>query len=126
MEARGKLQKGSRVRSRRQIESPGAVRDALLRLAADPKDACALIAVYDEYGDDLKTSAIRWFGKDSEVRAKATNSLLATIARQAPTYDPQSMSAAEWIHQCAETEARRLREALDGDQSKCLLTQGGM
>ena len=90
-----------------------STREALLRLAANSRDACALIAVYDEYGDDLKASAVRWFGRNLEVRNKAINSILAAIGRQAPTYDPESMDAAEWVRQCADAEAKKLREALD-------------
>lgn len=111
MGARGKPQLKSRIQ--KQPERSGVGRDALLRLATNPKDACALVAVYDAYGNALKASANRWFGKDSAVRAKAINSLLAAIARQAPTYDPLSMHIGEWVNRCAETEARRLREVLD-------------
>lgn len=92
--------------------------DALLRLATNPRDACALVAVYDEYGDVLKASAARWFGKDPEVRSKAVNSILVALARQAGSYDPQSMDAAQWVSRVADAEARRLREALDGRGSR--------
>ena len=82
-------------------------------MAANSRDACALITVYDEYGDGLKASAARWFGRGPEVRNKAINTILVAIGRQAGTYDPQSMDAAEWVRHCADAEARRLREALD-------------
>ena len=91
--------------------------DALLRLATNPQDACALVAVYDAHLNDLKASAFRWFGRDAEVRDKAINSILVAIGRQAGTYDPQSMEAAEWVRRCADSEARRLREALDAGGS---------
>ena len=97
--------------------------DALLRLATNPQDACALVAVYDSYGNDLKAAAIRWFGRDAEVRDKAINSILAAIGRQAQSYDPQSVSASEWIRRMADAEARRLREALDKAVSKSLRTR---
>jgi len=87
--------------------------DALLRLATNPQDACALVAVYDSYSNDLKASAVRWFGRDAEVRDKAINSILVAIGRQAGTYDPQSMNASEWVSRLADAEARRLREVLD-------------
>lgn len=86
--------------------------DALLRLATNPQDACALVAVYDECGHELKASAVRWFGKDTQVRNKAVNSILAAMARQAGSYDPQSVDAVEWVRQCADAEAKRLRDAL--------------
>ena len=98
-------------------ERSRATREALLRLAANSRDACALVTVYDEYGDDLKASAAHWFERGPEVRNKAINSILAAIARQAKTFDPQSMEAAEWVRRCADSEARRLREALDAGGS---------
>lgn len=98
--------------------------DALLRLATNPQDACALVAVYDSYSNDLKASAVRWFGRDAEVRDKAINSILVAIARQAGAYDPQSMDAAEWVRQCADAEARRLREALDATLRQSPATRG--
>jgi len=50
----------------RKCELSRSTQDALLRLAANPQDACALVTVYDEYGDDLKASATRWFGRGRE------------------------------------------------------------
>lgn len=111
MGTRGSFRVRSRIQT--QLERSGAARDALLRLAANSRDACALVTVYDKHGDELKASAVRWFGKDPEVRNKAVNSILVAIARQAGNYDPQSMHAAEWIRECANEEARRLRAALD-------------
>ncbi len=87
--------------------------DALLRLATNPQDACALVAVYDVSGNQLKASAVRWFGRDAELRSRAVLSILVAIGRQAGTYDPQSMNASEWLSRVADVEARRLREALD-------------
>jgi len=87
--------------------------DALLRLATNPRDACALIAVYDLYGNHLRASTVRWFGRDTELRSRAVLSILVAIGRQAGTYDPQSMHVAEWVSRVADAEARRLREVLD-------------
>ena len=109
-----------------QSERSRATREALLRLAANSQDACALVTVYDEYGDSLKVSALRWFGRDPEVRKKAINSILVSIGRQAGTYDPQSMDATEWIRRVADAEARRLREALDTAVSKSLRARRAM
>jgi len=106
--------KNTQVRKR---EPSRSTQDALLRLATNPQDACALVTVYDEYGDDLKESAVRWFGKGAELRNKAINSILVAIGRQAETYDPQSNDAAEWVSRVADAEARRLREALDAGGS---------
>src|SRR5260370_41893164 len=96
-----------------QIERSRAAREALLRLAANSQDACALVTVYDSYGTDLKASAVRWFGRDAEVRDKAINSILVAIGRQAGAHDPQSMNASEWVRRVADSEARRLREKHD-------------
>ena len=89
------------------------MRDALVRLAKNPQDAWALIAVYDVFGNHLKASAVRWFGRDAELRRRVVLSILVTIGRNAGTYDARSMDAAEWVRHCAEAEARKLREALD-------------
>jgi len=91
-----------------------AMPDALVRLARNPQDACALVAVYDLFGNHLKTSAVRWFGRDAELRRRVVLSILVAIGREAATYDPQTMSAGEWVRHCADAEARRLWEALGG------------
>ncbi len=109
-----------------QSERSRVAREALVRLAANSQDACALVTVYDSYGADLKASAIRWFGRDAEVRNKAINSILAAIGRQAGSYDPQSMNASEWVSRVADAEARRLREALDTASSKSRRTRRAM
>jgi hypothetical protein len=101
-----------------QIERSRAAREALLRLAANSQDACALVTVYDSCGSDLKASAVRWFGRDAEVRDKAINSILAAIGRHAGSYDAQSMNASEWVRQVADAEARRLREAPEARSSR--------
>jgi hypothetical protein len=102
--------KNTQVRKR---ELSRSTQDALLRLAANPQDARALVTVYDSCSTDVKASAIRWFGRDNEVRNRAVNSILAAIGRQARSYDPRSMNATEWVRRVADDEARRLREALD-------------
>src|SRR3989442_1586709 len=109
-----------------QSERSRATREALLRLAANSQDACALVTVYDEYGDDLKASAVRWFGRDPEVRNKAINNILVAIGRQAGTYDPQSMNVSEGVSRVADTEARKRREALDTAGSKSLRIRRAM
>ena len=103
----------------RKCELSRSTQDALLRLATNPQDACALVTVYDSCRTDLKASAIRWFGRDNEFRKRAVNSILAAIGRQAGSYDPQSMDAAEWVSQVADAEARRLREILYETRRHC-------
>ena len=89
--------------------------EALLRLAANPLDACALVAVYDASAKQLKASVVRWFGWDVELQRRAVLNILVAVTRQAARYEPESMNASEWISRVADTEARRLREALDAD-----------
>jgi len=96
---------------------------AILLLARDPRDACALVSIYENHHKKLRESATRWFGRDSELRNKAINSILAAIGRQAGSYDPQSMNAGEWVRWVVDAEARRLREALDKAVSKSLRTR---
>lgn len=115
-----------RNRRVQQIERSRATQDALLRLAANPRDACALVAVYDASGNHLKASAVRWFGRDVELQSRAVLNILVAIARQAGTYDPQSTDAAGWVRNCADTEARRLREALDAAGSRGRHTRRAM
>ena len=93
--------------------------DALRRLTTNPQDACALVTVYDAFDNHLKASAVRWFGRDIELRSRAVLSILVAIGRQAGSYDPQSINASEWVSSVAEAEARRLREALDAGDSRC-------
>ncbi len=106
------------MRSKNKAREHDGPTDALLRLATNPQDACALVAVYDVSGNHLKASAVRWFGRDAELRSRAVLSILVAIGRQAGTYDPQSMHAAEWVSRVADAEARRLREALDRGGSR--------
>ncbi len=88
--------------------------EALFLLAIEPKDAGALVTIYDNHGRRLTRTAKRLFGRDPEVAARVVNSILVAIGREAATYDPQTMSAGEWVRHCADAEARRLREALGG------------
>lgn len=94
------------------------VHDALLHLATNPQDAGALVAVYDAFGNHMKASAVRWFGRNVVLRSRAVLSILAVIGRQAGTYDPQAMHASEWVSRVADAEARRLRDALDASASR--------
>jgi hypothetical protein len=84
----------------------------LSRLAMAPRDAEALIALYEDYEAELRATAARWFGDDRELCQQAINSILAAIGRQAGSYDPQSIVASEWVSRVAGAEARRLRETL--------------
>ena len=108
------------------ISLPETDQELLRRLADDSIDAEALVALYEIHAKQIKESAIRWFGRDPEVRKKAINSILVSIGRQAGTYDPQSMDATEWIRRVADAEARRLREALDTAVSKSLRARRAM
>ncbi len=103
-----------------------STQDALVRLTANPQDACALVAVYDAFGSHLKASALRWFGRNLELRNRAVLSILVAVGRQAGSYDPHSMNISEWVFWVAEAEARRLREALDAGGSSCERTRRAM
>ena len=97
----------------RQAGLSWTTQDALLRLAARPQDACALVAVYDASAKQLKESAVRCFGRDVELQSRAVLNILVAIARQAGSYEPESMNASEWVRRLADAEARKLREQLD-------------
>jgi len=87
------------------------------RLAGDPADSESLVALYEKYENELKEAASRYFGRN-EIAESAVRNILVALGRQARTCDPQSMDAAQWVHQCADAEARRLREALDAGSSR--------
>ena len=87
----------------RRLGRSRSMRDALVRLATNPQDACALVAVYDLSGNHLKASAVRWFGRDRRLRSRALLSMLVAIGRQAETYNPQSMDAGQWVRNSLRT-----------------------
>ena len=95
----------------------------LSRLATDPRDAEALISVYEHYEREIRAAAISWIGNKRGLYEQAVNTILVAIGRRAHSYDPQSMDAAQWVRNCADTEARRLREALDAAGSNSLRTR---
>jgi len=90
----------------------------LSRLATNPRDAEALISVYEHYEREIRGAAISWFGIKRGLYDQAVNNILVAIGRQAGSYDPQCMNASEWVSRVAEAEARRLREALDAGRSR--------
>jgi hypothetical protein len=90
----------------------------LSRLATDPKDAEALISVYEQYEKKIREAAVSWFGNKHGFCGQAVNNILVAIGRQAGSYDPHSMDASEWVSRVADAEARRLRQALDACGSK--------
>ncbi len=92
--------------------------EILERLAANPRDGEALVALYENHEKRLKRAVTRWFGREAGIRNSAINSILVSIARQAAAYDPQSMEPAAWLSRLADAEARRLRKAWDTPNSK--------
>jgi hypothetical protein len=87
-------------------------KDALRRLGANPKDALALMALYETCGRELQEVAVRHFGKN-QLAEKAVLNLLVAVVSRAWTCDLQTTRAKEWIVQCADAEAKKLRVALD-------------
>src|SRR5258708_3304086 len=96
---------------------PASDRELLRRLADDSRDAEALVALYEIHRKQIRRTAIRWFGRNSEICNRAVNSLLVSIGRRAATFDPRSEDAVEWIGRSADAEAKRLRQALDAGDS---------
>lgn len=84
------------------------------RLAIDPRDAEALISIYEYYEREIRAAAVSWFGNKHGLHEQAVNNILVAIGRHAGSYDPKSMDVSEWINQIVNSEARRLREALNG------------
>jgi DNA-directed RNA polymerase specialized sigma24 family protein len=99
------------------VTNPGG-KQGLKRLAMDPKNANALMALYENHEVEIRAAAIRWFGNNRDLCEQCIHNILVAIGRNAGTYDPQSTDAGEWVRNCADTEARRLREALDAAGSR--------
>jgi len=92
-------------------------RQGLRRLAMDPKNANALMALYESHEFEIRAAAVRHFGKN-QLAKKAVLNLLVAVVSRAWSYDPQSMNTSEWVSRVADAEARRLREALDAGNDR--------
>ena len=90
----------------------------LRRLAMDPKNANALMALYESHEFEIRAAAIRWLGNNRDIYEQAIHNILVAIGRNVRTYDPESMDSTEWVRQCADAEARRLRQAVDAAGSR--------
>ena len=93
-------------------------RQGLRRLAMDPKNANALMALYESHEFEIRAAAIRWLGNNRDIYEQAIHNILVAIGRNVRTYDPESMDSTEWVRQCADAEARRLRQAVDAAGSR--------
>ena len=93
-------------------------RPGLRRLAMDPKNANALMALYENHEFEIRAAAIRWFGNNRDIYEQAIHNILVAIGRNVRTYDPESMDSAEWVRQRADAEAKRLRQAVDAAGSR--------
>ncbi len=93
-------------------------RQGLGRLAMDPKNANALMALYENHEFEIRAAAIRWFGNNRDIYEQAIHNILVAIGRNVRSYDPESMDATEWVRRCADAEARRLREVLDAGNNR--------
>lgn len=93
-------------------EKIARAKDALGRLKVNPRDAVAVMALYETCRRELQEAAVRYFGKN-QLAHKAILNMLVVVVSRARSYDPQSMGASEWIRRCAGAEAKKLREALD-------------
>jgi len=101
--------------SSEEIKKIGRAKDALGRLRGNPTDAVAVVALYEACGRELQEVAVRYFGKN-QLGKKAVLNLLVAVVSRAWSYDPQSMSASEWVSRVADAEARKLREPLDANR----------
>jgi hypothetical protein len=101
-------------------------RQGLRRLAMDPKNAKALMALYESHEFEIRAAAIRWFGGNRDLYEQAIHNILLEIGRNVKSYDPELMDATEWVRRCADAEARRLREALDWSGSRGRRTRRAM
>jgi len=93
------------------ITDPGD-KYGLRRLAIDPKNANALMALYEDHEVEIRAAAIRWFGNNRDLCEQSIHNILVAIGRNAGSYDARSIDAAEWVRQCADAEAKKLHEML--------------
>jgi len=93
-------------------------KQGLGRLAMDPKNANALMALYESHEFEIRAAAIRWLGNNRDIYEQAIHNILVAIGRNVRSYDPESMDATEWVRRCADAEARRLREVLDAGNNR--------
>lgn len=100
-------------------------KDALGRLRANPKDAIAVMALYETCGRELQEVAVHHFGKN-QLAKKAVLNLLVAVVSRAWTCDLQTTRTKEWVLECADAEAKKLRAALDAGSSRGRRTTGAM
>jgi hypothetical protein len=93
-------------------DSPLSSAEALQRLAVDPSDARALIAIYEHHRVDFPEAAMRWFGRKGQLPKRAVNELLVAVVQRAKSFDRGHMDATDWIKKCADSEAQRLHKTL--------------
>lgn len=86
--------------------------EAILRLADDPDDGDALIAIAENNGNALRAEIERYFSGGVTCR-KTLNTLLGRISRHAKYFALGYNDADQWIEHCAELECRRLRFEAD-------------
>jgi hypothetical protein len=110
-------------RKRPNAARTSAKEEILLRLAVGLVDNEPLLALYENYKKEFEAATARYFGKNQLAR-KAVLNLLFTVASRARAYGPQSMNDSEWVTRIADTEARRLREALDTRGSMACVQRG--
>ena len=82
--------------------------EAILRLANDPDDGDALIAIAENNGNVLRTEIERYFSGVATYK-KTLNTLLGRISRHAKYFALGYDDANRWIEHCANLECRRLR-----------------
>ena len=95
-------------------------KDAFVRLKANPKDAFALMALYEAYGRELQEIAVHHFGK-TQLARKAFFNLLVAVVSRASTWDLETSPTKKWILECATVEAKKLGAALGttSSQDRC-------
>jgi len=86
-------------------------------LRANPTDPVAVMALYETCRRELQEIAVRYFGKN-QLGKKAVLNLLVVVVSRVSTCDLQKTRTKEWVTQCADGEAKRLRVALDAGSSR--------
>src|SRR5467141_355086 len=85
------------------VVGPGQVvadlrdRQGLRRLAMDPKNANALMALYESHEFEIRAAAIRWFGNNRDIYEQAIHNILVAIDRNVRSCDHESIDATQRV-----------------------------
>lgn len=87
-------------------------KEFLHRYGSDLAENKLLLDLYESYKRELEEVTARYFG-NGELSKRAVFDVLVAVTVKVKLHDMESTHTVEWIRQCADSEARRLRMVLD-------------